>query len=76
MIPKNPQLTADWTGNRPKARVAIRYAMIAAGGNVSEAAKALDTTRRTLHRYLKEEPELGIVTEEEKAAARERRRSA
>lgn len=56
----NPQLTVDWLCNKPAARVAIRAALAQEGGHVGKAAKVLRVSRRTLHRYLEQEPELAM----------------
>jgi transcriptional regulator with PAS, ATPase and Fis domain len=69
MISGNPHLAADWQANRPVARAEIHRALARERRNVKRAADRLGISRRTLTRYLAEEPELAIVTDAEIAAA-------
>jgi transcriptional regulator with PAS, ATPase and Fis domain len=70
MISGNPQLAADWQANRPAARETIRQALALEDRNVKAAAARLGISRRTLTRYLAEEPELAVVSAAEVAASR------
>lgn len=66
--PTNARLSAERTANPGRFTAECTRALSKAKGNVSEAARALDVTRRTLTRYIKESPSL-------RAALREARKS-
>jgi hypothetical protein len=54
----NPGLVATWQINRPRAVAFIAKMLREADGNVTRAASALKVTRRSLHRWMQEEPSL------------------
>ena len=52
----NPILVALWQADRPTAILQICEAMRAHSGNAQKAAEALGVHRRTLYRWMQEEP--------------------
>ena len=52
----NPYLSADIAANPAKAHAAIKEAVARSDGNLSEAARKLGITKRTLSRWLEMAP--------------------
>jgi hypothetical protein len=60
-------LSAESITNPKSFEARVCEAIRSSGGNVSEAARVLGVSRRTLHRYITDRPSLENAVDEERA---------